>query len=401
MHALLSPHVFLTDAPATSGASGPSDFLPPLLLTTVGGLAAWQWIALPLVLIVCFGAARLMERVLVAVALRAAGLTRATWDDELIRATRGPLRLPLFALGIAGATRLLVFPEEVQHAVDVLTRSLAIVGVAWLSLALLRTGAVILEKRLLADHDELRARGAKTQLTILRRVLEAAIHLFAGAVLLMQFESVRNIGVSLLASAGIAGLVLGLAAQKSISTLLAGLQLSVTQPVRIGDTVIVENEWGWIEEITLTYVVVKVWDLRRLVVPMTYFLEKPFQNWSKVSPELLGTVELYADYRVDVDGLRTELQRILANEGKALWDGKAAGIQITGASERTITVRALISAADSGKQWDLRCLVREKLIAFLRAQPVGLPVLRAETLPTSAPALERSVNTVRDREQRL
>ena len=197
---------------------------------------------------------------------------------------------------------------------------------------------------------------------------------------LLQFEAVRNVGVSLLASAGLAGLVVGLAAQKSISTLLAGIQLSITQPVRIGDTVIVENEWGWIEEITLTYVVVKVWDLRRLVVPMSHFLDKPFQNWSKVSPEILGTAELFVDYRTDVAAVRAELARLLRDESQGLWDGRAQGLQVTGFSERTMTLRALVSAADAGKAFDLRCLVREKLIAYLQRQPAGLPVVRAEAL---------------------
>jgi hypothetical protein len=132
-------------------------------------------------------------------------------------------------------------------------------------------------------------------------------------------------------------------------------------------------------------VVVKVWDLRRLVVPMSHFLDKPFQNWSKVSPELLGTVELYADYKTDVGAVRAELARILQHEGRELWDGKAQGVQVTACGERTMTLRALVSAADAGKQWDLRCLVREKLIAFLQRQPRGLPVLRAEAnLPADA-----------------
>jgi small-conductance mechanosensitive channel len=186
------------------------------------------------------------------------------------------------------------------------------------------------------------------------------------------------VGVSLLASAGIAGLAIGLAAQKSLSTLFAGIQLSITQPMRIGDTVIIENEWGWIEEITLTYVVVKVWDLRRLVIPITQFLEKPFQNWSKVSPEILGTAELYVDFRTNVPGVRAELKRVLEQESNGLWDGKVQGLQVTDLSERTMKLRALVSAADSGKAFELRCIVREKLVAYLQAQPHGLPMLRAE-----------------------
>ncbi len=225
-----------------------------------------------------------------------------------------------------------------------------------------------------------RVRGLQTQVTMLRHVLEVAVVIVAGALVLMQFEVVRSVGVSLLASAGLAGLVIGLAAQKSIATLLAGIQLSITQPIRIGDTVIVEGEWGWIEEITLTYVVVKVWDLRRLVIPMTYFLEKPFQNWSKVAPEILGTAEIRVDYTADVDAIRVELDRILENEGKHLWNGKVKNVQVTDSTDRIKLLRILISAADSGKAFELRCVIREKVLAFVSTQhPEWLPVTRNET----------------------
>jgi small-conductance mechanosensitive channel len=196
--------------------------------------------------------------------------------------------------------------------------------------------------------------------------------------------------MSMLASAGVAGVVIGLAAQKSISNLLAGIQLSLTQPVRIGDTVIVEGEWGWIEEITLTYVVVKIWDLRRLVVPIGTFLDKPFQNWSRNSTEILGTVEVFADWQVNVAEVRAELERIVETERGGLWDGKVVGLQVTALSDRAMTLRALVSATDSGKAWDLRCLVRERLVDWLQQQPEGLPRVRTElsgAVPTSPPAL--------------
>jgi small-conductance mechanosensitive channel len=249
------------------------------------------------------------------------------------------LRYLAFVLLMAAGGRLLRLPPPAQHAVDVGARSVVIAAVAWFLLRFVRLAARFVEQKV-ADEgsgtDVGRARGLRTQLAVLRRVTEVAVVLVAASLLLLQFEAVRNVGVSLLASAGLAGLVIGLAAQKSISTLLAGIQLSITQPVRIGDTVIVENEWGWIEEITLTYVVVKVWDLRRLVVPMSHFLDKPFQNWSKVSPEILGTVEVYADFRTDVAAVRAELKRILEQESEGLWDGKVQGLQVTGCSERTM-----------------------------------------------------------------
>lgn len=367
------------------------EVLPPFLFARpVWVLELWQWLGLVLLGGAAALASRLVEKGALRLGMRAARLTKAGWDDQVLAASDGPARRGLLALLVAVGSRALLLPPPAQRGVDLAARSLALVAVAWFVLRFIRLSAHFIEAKVAgeAGADEGRARGLRTQLAVMRRIVEAATYLLTASLLLLQFEAVRNVGVSLLASAGLAGLVLGLAAQKSISTLLAGIQLSVTQPVRIGDTVIVENEWGWIEEITLTYVVVKVWDLRRLVVPMSHFLDKPFQNWSKVSPELLGTVELYADYRTDVEAVRAELRRILEHEGRALWDGQAQGVQVTACSERTMTLRALVSAADAGKQWDLRCLVREKLIAFLQQQPRGLPVLRAEaTLPPAAAPL--------------
>jgi small-conductance mechanosensitive channel len=344
-------------------------------------LEVWQWLGLGLAVVVGVLAGRFLEGLALRVVKRATALTKAGWDDQIVSAGRGPLRYLLFALVVAGSGRLLLLPPPAQHGVDAGARSVVIAAVAGFLLRFVRLAAQFLEQKAALEpgsEDVGRARGLRTQLAVLRRVTEVAVVLVAASLLLLQFEAVRSVGVSLLASAGLAGLVIGLAAQKSISTLLAGIQLSITQPVRIGDTVIVENEWGWIEEITLTYVVVKVWDLRRLVVPMSHFLDKPFQNWSKVSPEILGTVEVYADFRTDVAAVRAELKRILEQESEGLWDGKVQGLQVTSCTERAMLLRALVSAADAGKAWDLRCLVREKLIGWLQRQPQGLPLVRAE-----------------------
>jgi small-conductance mechanosensitive channel len=345
-------------------------------------LELWQWLGLGLVLTVAWGLSRVLERVGRRLGERAVKLTASGWDDQLLAAGRGPVRYALGAVLSTAGSRLLALPPPAQHALDLGARSLLLVAAAWFVLRFVRLSAHFIEEKVVsgAGADVGRARGLRTQLVVMRRIVEAATYVITASLLLLQFEGVRNVGVSLLASAGLAGLVVGLAAQKSISTLLAGIQLSITQPVRIGDTVIVENEWGWIEEITLTYVVVKVWDLRRLVVPMSHFLDKPFQNWSKVSPDILGTAELYVDYRTDVEAVRRELSRVLRDEGRALWDGKVEGLQVTACSERTMTLRALVSAADAGKAFDLRCIVRERLIAWLGRQPQGLPVLRAEAL---------------------
>jgi small-conductance mechanosensitive channel len=201
---------------------------------------------------------------------------------------------------------------------------------------------------------------------------------------LLTFERVRQLGTGLLASAGVAGIVLGFAAQRSLSTILAGIQIALTQPIRVDDVVIVENEWGRIEEITLTYVVVRIWDKRRLVLPIVYFIERPFQNWTRVSADLLGTVNLHLDYSVPVDEIRAECKRIL--DGTPLWDGEAWCVQVTETTEHCMVVRPLFSARNASDQWDLRCEVREKLVAFVqRNYPQALPRVRAEVADERPP----------------
>nr|WP_277991432.1 mechanosensitive ion channel domain-containing protein [Corallococcus macrosporus] len=385
---LLGPGVAFAQTVGLEPRSPLLELLPPVFLRPMGTLAAWQWLGLAVVLMGAWGLGRLVEAVTLRVGARAAGLTKSGWDDELLAAGRGSIRFVLAGMLAAAGARFLRMPVEAEAAVDLGARSVVIVAVALFVLRFLTRAARFVEQKVAQSPegtDVARVRGLRTQLSILRRVVEVAVVLVAASLLLLQFEAVRNVGVSLLASAGIAGLAIGLAAQKSLSTLLAGIQLSITQPMRIGDTVIIENEWGWVEEITLTYVVVKVWDLRRLVIPITQFLEKPFQNWSKVSPEILGTAELYVDFRTDVPAVRAELKRILEKESNGLWDGKVQGLQVTDLSERTMKLRALVSAADSGKAFDLRCLVREKLVAWLQAQPHGLPLLRAEATPLPFP----------------
>jgi small-conductance mechanosensitive channel len=396
MRRFVTPVLWLLPLPAFALDEGAgarmAGMLPSFFAQPFWGLELWQWLGLALMVVVGALAAHFLEGLALRLVGRATALTKLGWDDQVVAAGRGPLRYLVFVLLVAAGGRLLLLLPPAQHAVDLGARSVVITSVAWFLLRFVRLAARFLEQKASSEassEDVGRVRGLRTQLAVLRRVTEVAVVLVAASLLLLQFEAVRSVGVSLLASAGLAGLVIGLAAQKSISTLLAGIQLSITQPVRIGDTVIVENEWGWIEEITLTYVVVKVWDLRRLVIPMSHFLDKPFQNWSKVSPEILGTVELYADFRTDVAAVRAELKRILEQESQGLWDGKVQGLQVTGCSDRAMLLRALVSAADAGKAWDLRCLVREKLIGWLQRQPQGLPLVRAEASHhlTGEPAL--------------
>jgi small-conductance mechanosensitive channel len=238
----------------------------------------------------------------------------------------------------------------------------------------------VLKNQLLKNYDvsladNLKMRKVHTQYNILEKILIFIIIVIATAVALMLFDGVRNIGISLFASAGVAGIILGLSAQKALGTILAGLQIAITQPIRLDDVVIVENEWGWIEEINLTYVVVRLWDKRRLVVPTTYFLEKPFQNWTRTSADILGSVFIYTDYTMPFEPLRKELTRLL--QATSLWDKKVNVLQVTDARENTIEIRALMSAATSPEAWDLRVYVREKLIEFIqREYPQSLPRTR-------------------------
>lgn len=231
--------------------------------------------------------------------------------------------------------------------------------------------------------DNLEARQAHTRIGILRRILMFVIVVLTGVLMLIAFPAMREVGLSLFASAGVAGLVLGMAARPALSNLIAGVQLALTQPIRVDDVVIVEGEWGWIEEITATYVVVRVWDLRRLVVPLSYFIEKPFQNWTRQTSDILGTVFLHADYSLPVGEMRSELLRIL--EAHPLWDRKVCTLVVTDATDRTIEIRALMSARSSGEAWDLRCDVREKLIDWMRrTHPDSLPRTRAEVEANNA-----------------
>lgn len=238
------------------------------------------------------------------------------------------------------------------------------------------------EQAILRSHpmevaDNLQARRIQTQTRVIARVLMGATVLLGLSIVLLSFDPVKQLGRTLLASAGIIGLVAGIAAKPVFGNLIAGLQIALTQPIRLDDVVIVEGEWGRIEEIGSSYVVVRIWDERRMVVPLSWFIENPFQNWTRRSADLLGTAFLWLDYRAPVAAMRTELERICKSE--PLWDGRVCVTQVTETSEHTIQVRLLVSARNSGDAFDLRCIVRERMIDFLmREHSYALPRLRAE-----------------------
>ncbi len=299
-------------------------------------------------------------------------------DDILIKHLRQPLQFLLPVLLVYPLLGLTELPFHQEETITGILKVLTVMLIAWLAIRSVWVGEEGLLRHFdTSGPDNLTARRVHTQIKLMRQVVLFIIVILTIAVTLMMFEPLRVIGVSMLASAGIAGLIIGLSAQKVLGNLLAGIQIAITQPIRLDDVVIVENEWGWIEEITLTYVLVKIWDLRRLVVPISYFIEKPFQNWTRTSADILGTVFIYADYTIPIDKLREELTRIL--QSTDLWDGKVNGLQVTNAKENTLELRALMSAADSPKAWDLRCLVRERLISFVQEHyPQCLPKYRAD-----------------------
>src|SRR5215471_17744836 len=298
-------------------------------------------------------------------------------------------RLAVPLLGIVLLLPLLRLPENWTWVTQ---KGFGILLIAALSFLVIR-GVNAVQAALLSRHrmdvpDNLSARKIYTQVSVIRKIIVTAVVIIATGSILILFDPVRQFGTSILASAGIAGVVIGFAAQKTLGNVLAGIQIALTQPLLIDDIVVVEGEFGQIEEITLTYVTVRTWDLRRLILPITHFVEKPFQNWSRVSTELLGTVILFLDYQVPMGELRKELKRLVENNPK--WDKKVCGLQVTDTTEHAIQVRALVSATDPGKTFDLRCEVREGLIQFLcHNYPESLPRSRNMNVDDESPRAQR------------
>lgn len=263
-----------------------------------------------------------------------------------------------------------------QHALGL--GAIASVGWAIVILAEL-AGDIVFARYTMDSPDNLSARRIRTQTLVLQRIAILTVSLVTAAVMLMTFPSVRHVGMSLLASAGLAGLIVGMAARSTLSNLIAGVQVALTQPIRIEDAIVVEGEWGWIEEINTTYVVVRLWDHRRLIVPLNYFIEKPFQNWTRTTADILGTLIIYADYTVPIQELRDELHRVL--EATELWDKRSWALQVTDATESAIQLRALMSARNGPAAFELRCHVREKLVQYLRDRyPLALPKQREQQI---------------------
>jgi small-conductance mechanosensitive channel len=285
--------------------------------------------------------------------------------------------LPLLALQTVwtSAPDDLAWIKAVRHINGLLVTA----GFTWLVLSCVNAlGEAVAIRNPLDVVDNLYARRIQTQVRVLVRCVNALVLLFGTGLILMSFPPVAKIGTSLLASAGLAGLAAGFAAKPVLGNLIAGLQIAISQPIRLDDVVIVEGEWGRVEEISGTYVVIKIWDERRMVVPLQYFIEKPFQNWTRSTSSLIGSVFVWVDYSLPVEELRAEVQRI-CEDIPHLWDGRVCVLQVADANARAMQLRVLLSSADSSRSWDARCHMRERLIAFIARQyPQSLPQLRTE-----------------------
>jgi small-conductance mechanosensitive channel len=316
-------------------------------------------------------------------------LTKAIGNESsnlwvpLLRKARRPLRLAMILAALALVLPAVELPQDWETFFQRIAAMMMITIVGWTAILLTNHFTERSIRRYSFDTDDnLQARKTVTQMRVLRRAANVILFTLTLGAILLTFESVRKYGISLFASAGAAGLILGLAARPVLANLIAGIQIALTQPIRLEDVVIVEGEWGWIEEIGSTYVVVRIWDLRRMIVPLSFFIEQPFQNWTRDSAQVIGSVFWYVDYTIPVAAVRAKVEETVRASGR--WDGQVVNLQVTDTDKDTVTLRGLMSARTSGIAFDLRCEVREKVLAWLQAEyPGALPRLRGELTLTA------------------
>ncbi|RTE88993.1 mechanosensitive ion channel family protein [Bradyrhizobium sp. LVM 105] len=308
--------------------------------------------------------------------------TRLPMLSVFIERTSGPAQLALCLAAVALVLPLAPLDDTIRTPMMRLFVVAVIALIGWISIRIVDMSAARYLQNFRDVTENFVARKHVTQVRVFKRVTDTIIVIITVSTALMTFDSVRQYGVSLFASAGAAGIIVGLAARPLLSNLIAGLQIAITQPIRIEDAVIIENEWGWVEDIASTYVVIRLWDWRRMVVPLSYFIEKPFQNWTRDTASLIGVIALHVDYRADVPRIRSWLEE--AVKQSKLWDGAVVNLQVIDADSRTIELRALVSARNAPQSWDLRCEIREKLVAFIRDEmPEALPRDRAILIPSA------------------
>ena len=354
-------------------------------MTWIHSISSWApaWLVGAVTIIVPAIIVLVLSRWIIRRLMRLAG-RYSPFLQRLLARSQGPVSLMLVTIvsgiALAGAR----FPWEVTAAIGRALAVAFVVAIGWAAAIALDIGVEIYLRRFRTDsEDNLLARKHVTQMRILQRVAKTLLVIFTAAAALMSFESVRQYGVSLFASAGAAGLVVGLAARPVLSNLLAGIQIAMTQPIRVEDQVVVEGETGWIETITSTYVVVRLWDLRRMVVPLSYFIEKPFQNWTYEGAAQIGAVLFRVGPTVSVDRLRRKLDEIVHQS--QLWDSKVVRLEVTDIAIDAVELRALVSARTPAQAWNLRCEVREKLLEFLQAMPREVTAGGNEGAPPATP----------------
>lgn len=330
------------------------------------------WIAIAVAL------ALALHALLYRVARRMVGRTKGEMDDVLVRRGKGPARWLFIALALAVVRPGLSLTGPLNAAWALAAGMVVPALIGWLAIAMVQAVADMVNLATdISAADNLRARRRRTRSGILTRIAIFGIGFITLCLMLLSIPSIRSVGVTLMASAGLAGLAVGAAAQPLLKNLIAGIQLAFTEPIRIDDVVIIDGEWGRIEEIRLTYVVVKIWDERRLVVPVSKFLEDSFQNWTRETAQLLGSIFFYLDPTADIERLRSHYEGLVRAHPR--WDGRFFNMQVTDVKPEAIEVRTLVTAKDASTAFDLRCDLREAMLAFIRSEmPDALPRARAE-----------------------
>jgi len=348
------------------------------ILDQIRGVLFWlpRWAAAAIVIALACAAALGVHALLLHF-LRRSRAGRAQFTKLLLMRAANPTRFAIVLMALVAAVPSSGLSSSMQQQFIIPLTALFILLVGWSCIAAVGLAGDLYLDRFKTGFENALTRKHVTQVRLLRRAAQVMLGLITIGAAMMTLPAIHQYGVSLFASAGAAGIVVGLAARPLLSNLLAGIQIALTQPVKIEDAVVINNEWGWVEDITSTYLVVRTWDWRRLIVPLSWFLEQPIQNWTRETTTIIGQVHLNVDYRTPIDDIRQELDRLV--HASKLWDGNVANLQVIDATENTIELRLLATASDASRAWDLRCELREKMIAYLqREHPDCLPRHRLE-----------------------
>ena len=330
----------------------------------------WRLVFISLVFLVFTSLLLLIFNKVVKRFQKRASRTESAIDNFLIKLLKVPAIWIIFSTAIHIFSSYLSADAEFFNILTKISQILLIAPIGWLLVQGVRAVSKYSQNKLdISTADNREARSKLTQIRMFEAVIIAIIIIVFFAIALMTFETVRNLGKGILASAGVLGIIVGLAAQRSAGQILSGLQIAITQPIKIDDVVVIEGEWGRIEEINITYVLVKLWDERRLVVPIDYFLQTPIQNWTSTTSHIIGTVYLYVSYELPLDPIRKKLESYVKTNNK--WDGRVQNVQVTDSKEWYKEIRILVSSADSSINWDLRVEVREEIIDFINKNYPG------------------------------